>query len=100
MYEKILSLAGPETEEGVVSKGLGLLYVKEDGSFDNVACNCDGFSLKSNFSTFTITNDGIVFYLPQGKVASAVIGVPSIGFTFQELSQYLKEPYKKMAGYN
>lgn len=115
----LLSTLGQQTDEEVISKGLGIAFVRPDGTFDKEACfrerpelktdtagsaiqdsvNCDGFNFSSNFATFAVSNEGLRFYLRQGQVASSVVGVPEVTVSWDALVPYLKTKYKKAAGF-
>lgn len=77
--------------EEMAKDGLGLSYLKKDGTLDKKKCNCDSFDFKNNLQFFYITNDGITFIMGQYQVAPYAAGMPEIPFTWEELSEFISK---------
>lgn len=90
LESKLASFLGEFNDTEMIRSGLGLAYLKEDGTFDFEKCNCDGFLFSSNFQNFLIEDNGLKFIFGQYQVAPYVAGMPEVVFSFEELSSYLK----------
>lgn len=74
--------------EQMLPEGLGLAYIKADGSFDKT--KSDGFDFISNFENFVILDEGIKFIFSQYQVAPYAAGMPEVVVGWDELKPYLK----------
>ncbi len=73
----------------MLEEGLGIKYLKSDGSIDKEKCNCDGFYIGSNFQNFYITDNGINFVFSQYQIAPGAAGVLETLIDWNTLSPYL-----------
>jgi hypothetical protein len=88
---KLLKSLEENTNESMVNDGLGLNFLKADGTFDKEKCNCDGYYFPSNVQVFTIHDDGIKFIFAQYQVAPYAVGTPSVMLTWSELEKFINK---------
>ncbi|MBC7981743.1 DUF3298 domain-containing protein [Candidatus Parcubacteria bacterium] len=88
LESKLKSQLGEMYNEQMLPEGLGLAYIKDDGSFDKT--KSDGFDFISNFEHFIILDDGIRFIFGQYQVAPYAAGMPEVVVSFEELAPYLR----------
>lgn len=94
LKSKLLASLAENSNESTISEGLGLKYIKLDGTFDKQKCNCDGYYFPSNIQVFTIQDNGIKFIFGQYQVAAYVVGMPEVLVSWQEIKDYLvKDSY-------
>lgn len=84
------SSLGEDYNEQMLTEGLGLAFLKKDGTFDKVKCKCDGFNFASNFTNFVVLDEGIKFIFGQYQVGPYAVGFPEVVLTWEELGGYLK----------
>ncbi len=85
--ERLKVSLGELYNEKFLSEGLGLAYIKEDGTFDKT--KSDGFDFISNFENFVVTDEGITFIFSQYQVGPYAAGMPEVLLTWEELGDYL-----------
>lgn len=90
LESKLKTSLGEYYNEQMLVEGLGLAFLKPDGSFDNVKCKCDGFNFASNFTNFVVLDEGIKFIFGQYQVGPYAVGFPEVLLSWSELSGYLK----------
>ena len=73
--------------EQMLSEGLGLAYLKADGTFDKT--KSDGFDFRSNFDNFAILDGGIKFIFGQYQVGPYAAGMQEVMLSWEELGPYL-----------
>ena len=73
----------------MLEEGLGIKYLKSDGTIDKEKCNCDGFYIGSNFQNFYITDQGINFVFSQYQIAPGSAGILETFIDWNTLSPYL-----------
>lgn len=86
---KLIAALGQSADADMIDHGLGLAFLRKDGSFDNKKCGCDGFFFGSNFQNFYVTDQGITFAMNQEAVASHADGMPEVLFTWSELAPFM-----------
>lgn len=91
LADRLRAELGDMADERMLMQGLGLAYLRPDGSFDSEACQCDGFFFPSNFQSFIVTDDGLRFVMQQYQVAPYAVGMPATTLTWTELAPY-REP--------
>lgn len=91
LAQKLVTQLGENSSPETIDEGLGLAYLRPDGSFDQKKCGCDGFFFPSNFQHFYITDTGITFIMGQYQVAAYAYGMPEVAFTWEELEPFLKK---------
>lgn len=85
-------ILGDLSDEKTIDNGLGLSFLKKDGSLDKEKCNCDEFFFSSNMENFVIKDEGISFIMKQYQVAPYVVGMPEVALSWDDLRPYvLKE---------
>lgn len=90
LAERLHTELGDMVDERMLAQGLGLAYLRSDGSFDSEACQCDGFFFPSNFQSFIVTDEGLRFVMQQYQVAPYAVGMPATTLTWTELAPYLE----------
>jgi hypothetical protein len=93
MREKLLVSLGEYADKAMIDTGLGLAYLRPDGTFDAEKCKCDGFFFPSSMQTFTISDTGVTFLMDQYSVAPYVAGNPPVAFTWSELAAYMNSSF-------
>lgn len=78
---------------GMAEEGLGLAYLRSDGTFDNQKCGCDGFNFASNFQKFYVTDNGLTFLFDQYQIAPGAAGILRVDLDWQTLKPYLKNNF-------
>lgn len=78
LAKKIIPEGDEMINEDMLMTGLGITYLKSDGSIDKEKCNCDGFYIGSNFQNFYINDTGITFLFGQYQVAPGAAGTVSV----------------------
>lgn len=73
----------------MVYQGLGIAYLKADGTIDKEKCGCDGFYFGSNFQNFYLSNQGITFIFSQYQIAPGAAGNVELMMTWDELKPFL-----------
>jgi hypothetical protein len=91
--EKLRPILGDMANDEMLLSGLGLAYLRPDGTFDNEKCSCDGFLFSSNFNNFAITDEGIKVIFGQYQVAPYAAGMPETMFTWSELAPYIMDGF-------
>lgn len=91
LKSKLVASLGENSNEATIADGLGLKYIKSDGTFDKEKCNCDGYYFPSNIQVFTIQDNGIKFIFGQYQVAAYVVGMPEVLVDWQEIKSYLNK---------
>lgn len=82
-------------ERQQVSEGLGLAYLQPDGrTLDTAACHCEADVFRNTLNTFSVSNQGITFYIEKYRIAAGAAGVPELLLTWQQLAPYLQPPFK------
>lgn len=89
LANKILNNQEAISNEDMVMEGLGIVYLKADGTIDKEKCKCDGFYMGSNFQKFYITDEGITFLFDQYQVAPGAAGIVKVDLTWEELKPFL-----------
>lgn len=89
LARKLQDVLGTDSNINTIYDGLGLSFIREDGSFDSEKCGCDGFFFPSNFQNAIVTDEGMTFMMGQYQVASYAVGMPEAHFTWAELSPYI-----------
>lgn len=87
---KLPTALGDMYDETMANEGLGLAYLRPDGTFDNQACGCDGFLYASNLYNFIPKDEGITFAFPPYQVAPYASGIPEVTLSWQELQPYMR----------
>jgi hypothetical protein len=90
LESKLKPAIGEYYNEQMLREGLGLAFLKKNGTFDMEKCNCDEFNFVSNFDNFIILNEGIKFIFGQYQVGPYAAGFPEVLLTWDELAVYLK----------
>ncbi len=89
LAKKIIAEGDEMINEDMLMTGLGITYLKSDGSIDKEKCNCDGFYIGSNFQNFYINDTGITFLFGQYQVAPGAAGTVSVNIDWETLKPYL-----------
>ncbi len=78
-----------------VEEGLGLAYLEPGGgTLDTAACHCTPDVFRNTLNTFSVSNQGITFYIEKYRIAAGAAGVPELTLTWQELHPYLQPAFK------
>ena len=98
IINKLPNILGEGYDQRMAEEGLGLNYLKKDGTFDLQKCvkatgatdtnQCNQI-LQANLQNYYISNNGITFVMGQYQVAPYAAGMPQIPFTWNELQNYL-----------
>lgn len=98
LSSKLEGSLGDGLDEAMLSQGLGLAYLKDNGDFDYKKCgqndiDCRKIIFSSNFTNFVILDEGIKFIMPQYSVAAYVYGMPETTISWSELKPYLNSNF-------
>lgn len=93
-YE-LVAQNGDRINEEFMQEGLGLKYLRTDGTFDKEEALDKDFTFASNFEVFTIQDVGIVFTMQQYQVAPYSSGMPEALLPWTVLKPYLNKEFIK-----
>lgn len=93
LAQKLVEQNGDNIIQEFMNEGLGLAYLNPDGSFNQKKSNSDGFNFASNFSVFSIKDDGIVFTMQHYAVGPYAAGMPEAFINWKELKPYLNSEF-------
>ncbi len=91
LKSKLLVSLEDNANESMINDGLGLNYLKSDGTIDKEKCNCDGYYFPSNVQIFSIHDSGIKFVFSQYQVAPYVVGAPDVLMKWDEIMPFLNK---------
>jgi len=87
LESKLEGQLGELHNEEMLNEGLGLAFLKADGTFDKT--KSDGFDFRSNFDNFVILDEGIKFIFGQYQVGPYAAGMQEVTLKWDELAPYL-----------
>ena len=73
----------------MITNGLGLNYVNDDGTLDKLQLEKDNFQFMNNFANFSLLDEGIKFDFDQYQVGPGAAGVQEATIPWAELKSYL-----------
>lgn len=94
LREKLAATLGDYGDARMLDEGLGLAFLREDGSFDPEACGCDGFFFGSNFQHLIVKDEGLTFVMDEYQVAPYAAGHPEATMSWAELAPFLAEGWE------
>ncbi|MEN9338618.1 MAG: hypothetical protein RI945_343 [Candidatus Parcubacteria bacterium] len=89
----VSSISEESLSMDMMDNGLGLAYLREDGTFDNEKCGCDGFLFASNFQNFIILDEGIKFIMNKYQVGPGTLGNPATIIPWTVLKPFLNKDF-------
>lgn len=93
LEQKLIVVLGENSNTEMISQGLGLAFLRPDGTFDREACGCDGFFFPSNFQNMIVTDEGLTFVMSPYQVAPYAAGMPEVSFTWSELAPFINQTF-------